>query len=63
MQTHLLERDYADIHRDLLGKEGFEAEDLALPIDDLAPAQDYIFADLVRPLREMLKRFDILYRE
>jgi hypothetical protein len=59
----LLERDYSEIDRDLLGKETIGSQDLKLPDDEVAPAQGYIFAHLVQPLQKMLRRFDVLYRE
>jgi hypothetical protein len=63
VQTNLLERDYSEIDRDLLGKETIENADLKFPDDEIAPAQGYIFAYLIQPLRKLLERCDVLYRE
>ena len=59
----LLERDYDEIDRDLLGKKHLEPGDLKVPDSKVAPAQGNPFLDRVLPLSKILRRFRVIYRD
>ena len=61
--TEFLDRDCKDIDRDLLGVSSLKAKDILKPDTNVAPAQGSPFLDKLTTATNILRRFDIRYRD
>ena len=63
MAFGLLDKDYSDIDRELLGKETISEHDIVRPDPLIAPAQGYAFLDAVVSLKSMMSKYRSLYSD
>lgn len=60
---HLVDRNYNDIDKDLIGVKTLKVRDILEPNDNVAPAQGSPFLSRLKSLTDMLKKSDIVYRD